>query len=79
MLRETYYGQKFIFRSLLAESVMLCAIWHHLHNFKNVKNTDRGVKPKARNFTISNTPTWMFPRSFSCTNGTKSRRGPHIH
>ena len=22
---------------------MLCAIWYHLHNFKNVKNTHGGV------------------------------------
>ena len=23
--------------------VMCCAIWHHLYNFKNVKNTHEGV------------------------------------
>ena len=22
---------------------MLCAIWHHLHNFKKVKNTHEGM------------------------------------
>ena len=44
--------------------VMRCAIWYHLYNLKNVKNTHGGVlilvKAKACNFTEINTPPWMF-------------------
>ena len=36
---------------------MRSAIWYHLCNLKNVKNTRGGVlKPKACNFTKSSTP-----------------------
>ena len=44
---------------------MLCAIWYHLHNLKNVKNTHGGVlllvksQALAFNFTKSNTPPWV--------------------
>ena len=38
---------------------MRCAIWYHLYNLKNVKNTHGGVL-KACNFTKSNTPPWVF-------------------
>ena len=42
---------------------MLCAIWYHLHDLKNVKNTHGGlsllVKLKAY-FTKSNTSLWVF-------------------
>ena len=47
-------------------NVMLCAIWYHLHNFKNVKNTHGGVllsvklRSSACNLTKSNTPPCMF-------------------
>ena len=27
-------------------SVMFCAIWYHLHNFKNVRNSHGGVQAK---------------------------------
>ena len=48
--------------------VMRCAIWYHLYNLNNVKNTHGGllllVKSKsllrACNFTKSNTPPWVF-------------------
>ena len=46
--------------------VMLCAIWYHLHNLKNVKNTHAGVlllvklQASACSFTKSNTPLWVF-------------------
>ena len=59
---------------------MHCAICYHLHNFKNVGNTHRGVlllvklHASACNFTKSNTPPWVFFTYFlNCTNGTKSR------
>ena len=39
---------------------MLCEIWYHLHNLKNVKNTHGGVLLLAKftksNFTKINTP-----------------------
>ena len=39
---------------------MRCAIWYHLYNFKNVKNTHGGVLISACNFTKINTPPWLF-------------------
>ena len=42
-------------------NVMLCAIWYHLYNLKNVKNTQGGVLLLvACNFSKSNTPPWVF-------------------
>ena len=49
---------------------MFCGIWYHLYNFKNVKNIHGRVlllvrlQNKARNFTESNTPLWVFFTSF---------------
>ena len=46
--------------------VMRCAIWYHLQNLKNVKNTHGRVlillklQAKAYNFTKSDTPPWAF-------------------
>ena len=46
--------------------MMLCAIWYHLYNFKNAKNTHKGVlllvklQAEACNFTKSKTPPRMF-------------------
>ena len=45
---------------------MRCAIWYHLNNLKNVKNTYGGVlilvklQIEASNFTKINTPPWVF-------------------
>ena len=45
---------------------MRCAIWHHLYNLKNVKNTHGGVlilvklQAEACIFTKINTPPWLF-------------------
>ena len=45
---------------------MRCAIWYHLHNFKNVKNTHGAVlilgklQAKACIFTKYNTLPWVF-------------------
>ena len=48
--------------------VVLCTIWYHLHNFKNVKNTHGGVfnlvklQASTCNFTkISTLPWLIFP------------------
>ena len=52
--------------SLDLKNVMLCAIWNHLHNLRNVKNALGKLLPlvkfqaKASNFTKSNTPPWVF-------------------
>ena len=51
--------------------VMRCAIWYHLYNIKNLKNTHGGVLLLG-NFTKSNTPPWVFFTFLNCTNGTKS-------
>ena len=41
--------------------LMRCAIWYHLHNLKNVRNTHGGLLLlEACNFTNSNTPPWLF-------------------
>ena len=46
--------------------MMFCAIWYHLCNLKNVKNTHEGVLLLAKlnsrtcNFTGSNPPSWVF-------------------
>ena len=44
----------------------LCAIWYHLYNSKNVKNTHGGVlhlvklQAKVSNFTKTNAPSGVF-------------------
>ena len=59
--------------------VILCAIWYHLYNLKNVK------KQSWRGFTLV-PPTLLkvilfhgcFSRFLNCTNGTKSRKVSNI-
>ena len=64
--------------------VTCCAIWYHLYNLKNVKNSHGGVlvllklKASACNFTKINASPWVFSRFLNCTNATKSRNAPHI-
>ena len=64
--------------------VMLWAMWYHLYNFKNVKNTHGGVlllvelQALACNFTKSNILLGRFLGFLYCTNGTKSRNTPHL-
>ena len=50
-------------------NVMCSAIWYHLCNLKNVKNTHGGVLLLVSNFTKSNTNPWVFFTFF--LNGTK--------
>ena len=51
---------------------MLCTIWYHLYNLKNVKNTHAGVlllvKLQAETCisTRSNTPPWVFFKLYKC-------------
>ena len=53
---------------------MRCAVWNHLYNLKNVKNTHREVlllvkwQAKACSFTNSNTPPWVFFTLFKLCN-----------
>ena len=51
---------------------MRCAIWYHLYNFKNVKNTHGGVLLKV---TLLH---GCFSRFSNCANGTKSRKASHM-
>ena len=51
---------------------MFCAIWYHLYNLKNVKNTYGGVLLFV---TILH---GCFSRFLNCTNGTKSPNASHI-
>ena len=45
---------------------VLCAVWHHLYNLKNVKNIHNAVlllvklQTSICNFTKSNIPPWAF-------------------
>ena len=59
--------------------VMRCAIWYHLCNLKNVKNTHGGVlllvKLQALKVTLLH---GCFSCSLNCTYGTKSRKASHI-
>ena len=56
-------------------NVMFCAIWYHLYNLKNVKNTHGGVlllvKLQAKSLALLH---GCFSRVLNCTNGTKSRK-----
>ena len=65
---------------------MLCTIWYHLRNLKNVKNTHGGMiilllklQTEACHFTKSiTTPLVLFMFFLNCTRGTKSRKASHI-
>ena len=48
---------------------MHCAIWYHLYNLKNVKNTHGGVLILV---------TKIFSRFLNCTDGTKSLNASHL-
>ena len=54
------------------------AIWYHLYNSKNVKNTHgkvlRLVKLQALELTLHG----FFSRFLNCTDGTKLRKASHI-
>ena len=63
---------------------MLCAIWYHLYNLKNMKNTQGGVilllklQASTCSFTKRISSNGITPRFLKCTNGTKSRKASHI-
>ena len=61
------------------EDVMICAVWYHLYNLKNVKSTHGGVLLLVKFQTFkSNTPPWVFSRFLNCANGTKACNASHI-
>ena len=47
---------------------MRCAIWYHLYNFKNVKNTHDGVSFLVELQAKSKNPPWMFSTFFKLYN-----------
>ena len=63
---------------------MRCAIYYHLHNLKNVKNTHGGLlllvklQAKSLQLYLNNTPPWVFFTFLICKNATKSRKASHI-
>ena len=58
---------------------MICAIWYHLYNSKNMKNTHGKVSLLvARNFSKSTLLEGCFPRFLNCADGTKSRKATEI-
>ena len=66
------------------EYVMLCAIWYHLYNLKNVKNTHGEVlllvKLLAEPATLLKVTFFQgcFSSFLNCTYRTKSRKVSHI-
>ena len=64
--------------------MMRCAIWYHLYNLRNVKNTHGGVllsvklQVKACNFTVT-LFHGCFSRFLNCKNGTKTRKAIYYH
>ena len=65
--KESKYGQFFPQVSRHSNpNMMLCAIWYHWSNLKNVKNTHGGVLLLVKfqtlvcNVTKSKTPRWVF-------------------
>ena len=64
---------------------MPCAIWYHLYNLKNVKNTHRGVlllvKLQAKFLTLLKLKLLhgCFSRFLNWANGTKSRKASHLN
>ena len=55
---------------------MRCAIWYHLHNFKNVKNTHGGVLLLERCIKVTLLHGCL-PRFLNSTNGTKPCKTSH--
>ena len=64
--------------------MMLCAIWYHYYNLKNVRNTHGGLlhlvklQPLACNFTKSDNPPWVLSRFLNGKNDTRSRNASDI-
>ena len=59
--------------------VVRCAIWHHLYNLKNVKNTHGGVLILVKLQLKLTLLHGCFARFLICINGTKSHKASHIN
>ena len=57
---------------------MLCAIWYHLYNFKNVKNTHVRVLLQPAILLKVKLLHGCFSCFLNSTNGAKSRKASHI-
>ena len=59
---------------------MSCAIWYHLYNLKNEKNTRGGMLLLVKTATLLKVTLLhgCFLRFSNCTNGTKSRKASHM-
>ena len=53
---------------------MFCAIWYHLYNLKNVKNSHGGVILLVKLAVLRS----CFSCFLNCTNGTKLRKASHM-
>ena len=62
--------------------MIFCAIWYHLYNFKNMKNTHGGVLLLVKLHTQTLLKVTLHHECFShflnCTNGTKSCKTSHM-
>ena len=70
------YGSRYRYKSVKIrngnkiDKETYCAIWYHLYNVKNVKNTHEGMlllvklQSKTCNFLKSSTPPWVFLTNF---------------
>ena len=59
--------------------VMRCAICHHLHNLKNIKNTHgRLILLQPETLLKVTLLHGSFSRFLNCTNGTKLRKASHV-
>ena len=54
---------------------MLCTIWYHLYNIKNVKNTHGGVLLLVLKVTPFH---GCFSRFLNCSNDNKPRKATHM-
>ena len=61
---------------LLWKYAVLCAIWYHSYNSKNVKNTQGGVLLLIKLLKVT-LLCGCFSRFLNCTHCTKSRNAPH--
>ena len=67
IMQVTYFLTPWLtFFNVILLHMMLCAIWYHLHNLKNVKNTNGGVLLLVK-----------LQAPVNCTNATKSHNAPH--
>ena len=70
VLSKVFYNNFMLLNPDKCLFAVRCAIWYHLHNLKNVKNTYGGVlslvksQAEACNFTKINTPPWVFSMFF---------------